>query len=118
MLSKDSRVNREEIHALTSLLFNCFENYSSVNIFNLPVLKPRIYDTSSLGAAMDAAVGTGLHPDFDTAVDRMTHVETVIEPDAGRAAHYHELYHEVYKHVYEKLKPYYKKIRKITGYPD
>ena len=34
------------------------------------------------------------------------------------SALYHELYHEVYKHIYEKLKPYYKKIRKITGYPD
>ena len=90
----------------------------TADVFNLPVLKPRLYDTSSLGAAMDAAVGTGLHPDFNAAVQAMTHVEKVIEPDPGRSAVYHELYHEVYKHIYEKLKPYYKKIRKITGYPD
>jgi sugar (pentulose or hexulose) kinase len=90
----------------------------TADIFNLPVLKPRMYDTAALGAAMDAAVGTGLHPDFETAVDRMTHVASVIEPDRHRAAYYHELYHEVYRHIYEKLEPYYKKIRKITGYPD
>ncbi len=90
----------------------------TADVFNLPVLKPRIHDTSSLGAAIDAAVGLGLHPDFKTAVARMTRVERVFEPDPDRAAHYHDLYHEVYKHIYEKLKPYYRKIRKITGYPD
>jgi sugar (pentulose or hexulose) kinase len=90
----------------------------TADVFNLPVLKPRIHDTSCLGAAIDAAVGLGLHPGFETAVARMTRVERTFEPDAERAAYYHELYHQVYKHIYEKLKPYYKKIRKITGYPD
>jgi sugar (pentulose or hexulose) kinase len=90
----------------------------TADIFNLPVLKPLIHETSSLGAAIDAAVGLGLHTGFDEAVKEMTRVERVIEPNRERAELYHELYHEVYKHIYEKLKPYYKKIRKITGYPD
>ncbi len=37
----------------------------TADIFNLPTSRPHIYETSGVGAAMDAAVGLGLHRDFD-----------------------------------------------------
>jgi len=53
----------------------------TADIFGLPTAKPHLYETSGLGAAIDAAVGLGLHPDFKTAVREMTHIGEVYEPN-------------------------------------
>jgi len=89
----------------------------TADIFNLPVLKPHVHDTSCLGAAIDAAVGLGLYSDFESAVANMTHTERVYEPIPHHVNIYEEIYTKVYKHIYNKLKPLYQKIREITGYP-
>ena len=89
----------------------------TADIFGLPTAKPHIYETSGLGAAIDVAVGMGLHPDFKTAVDAMTHIGEVFEPDQKNHALYDALYHDVYKKMYQRLKPLYERIREITGYP-
>jgi len=44
------------------------------DIFGLPTARPHVYETSGLGAAIDAAVGLGLHHDFATAIGAMTRV--------------------------------------------
>ena len=89
----------------------------TADIFGLPTAKPHLYETSGLGAAIDAAVGLELHPDFKTAVKAMTRVGEVFEPDQGNQRLYEALYHDVYKKMYKRLKPLYKRIREITGYP-
>jgi len=89
----------------------------TADIFNLPTARPHVYETSGLGAAMDAAVGLGLHPDFDSAVKEMTRVTRVFEPDPNNSALYDGLFHRVYKRMYERLRPLYEEIRDITGYP-
>jgi sugar (pentulose or hexulose) kinase len=89
----------------------------TADIFGLPTAKPRIYETSGLGAAIDAAVGLELHPDFKSAVKTMTHVGEVFEPNRKNHQLYDALYHDVYKKMYKRLKPLYERIREITGYP-
>jgi len=89
----------------------------TADIFNLPTARPHVYETSGLGAAMDAAVGLGLQPDFDTAVREMTRVTRVFEPDLNNRALYDGLFRRVYKRMYERLRPLYEEIRDITGYP-
>jgi len=89
----------------------------TADIFGLPTGKPHLYETSGLGAAIDAAVGVGLHADFKTAVKAMTHVGEVFEPNPKNQALYDALYHDVYKKMYKRLKPLYERIREITGYP-
>jgi sugar (pentulose or hexulose) kinase len=89
----------------------------TADVFNLPTARPHIYETSGLGAAIDAAVGLGLHRDFDTAVTAMTHIGDVFDPDPQRHAIYDSLYHRVYRQMYDRLKPLYEEIRQITGYP-
>jgi sugar (pentulose or hexulose) kinase len=89
----------------------------TADIFGLPTARPHLYETSGLGAAIDAAVGLGLHPDFKTAVTAMTHVGEVFEPSQKDHALYDALYHDVYKKMYQRLKPLYERIRQITGYP-
>ena len=89
----------------------------TADIFGLPTGKPHLYETSGLGAAIDAAVGVGLHADFKTAVKAMTRVGEVFEPNPKNQALYDALYHDVYKKMYRRLKPLYERIREITGYP-
>jgi sugar (pentulose or hexulose) kinase len=89
----------------------------SADVFGLPAMRPHVYETSGLGAAIDAAVGLKLHPDFATAVAEMTRVGQVFDPDKTTHELYDNLYRRVYLKLYERLKPLYKEIREITGYP-
>jgi sugar (pentulose or hexulose) kinase len=89
----------------------------TADVFGLPTARPHTYEASGLGAAMDAAVGLGLHPDFDTAVKEMTRVGCTFEPNSLAHEIYDGLYHRVYKQMYRRLKPLYEEIRDITGYP-
>jgi sugar (pentulose or hexulose) kinase len=90
----------------------------TADVFGLPAERPHTYETSGLGAAIDAAVGLGLHPDFETAVNAMTRVGDVFHPQADTQKLYERLYREVYLKMYPQLQPLYRKIRDITGYPD
>ena len=85
----------------------------TADIFGLPASRPHVYEASGLGAAIDAAVGIGLHPDFETAVKEMTRIKDTFEPDKKRHKVYDELYNEVYLGMYKRLKPLYEKLRKI-----
>ncbi|MGC9399327.1 MAG: FGGY-family carbohydrate kinase [Anaerolineae bacterium] len=89
----------------------------TADIFNMPAARPHTYETAGLGAAIDAAVGLGLHPDFETAVAEMTRVKEVFEPNPAHRALYDALYERVYKKMYKRLHPLYEEIRRITGYP-
>jgi len=89
----------------------------TADIFGLPVARPHVYEASGLGAAIDAAVGVGLHPDFDSAVREMTRTGEEFEPDPENQRIYDQLYNEVYVKMYKRLQPLYEKIRRITGYP-
>jgi len=89
----------------------------AADVFGLPVGRPHTYETSGLGAAIDAAVGLGIHPSFDAAVAAMTRVVETREPEPGAAALYGELYRRVYRPMYARLRPLYEEIRAITGYP-
>ena len=89
----------------------------TADIFGLPTAKPHLYETSGLGAAMNAAVGLNLHRDYSSAAKAMTHVGEVFEPDLKTHRLYDALYNDVYRKMYRRLKPFYRRIREITGYP-
>ncbi len=89
----------------------------TADIFGLVTRRPHTYETAGLGAAIDAAVGLGLHPDFEHAVAAMTRVGESFQPDPHRHAIYDALYRRVYRQMYRRLKPLYEEIREITGYP-
>ncbi|KAA0252087.1 MAG: carbohydrate kinase [Acidobacteria bacterium] len=89
----------------------------TADVFGLPTARPHVYEASGLGAAIDAAVGLGIHPDFPTAVREMTRVGKVFTPDPTTSRVYDALYTRVYRQMYRRLKPLYEEIREITGYP-
>ncbi len=89
----------------------------TADIFGLPAERPHTFETSGLGAAIDCAVGLGLHPDFPAAMAAMTRVGTVFLPQPEAQHTYERLYREVYQRMYKQLRPLYRSIRAITGYP-
>ncbi len=89
----------------------------TADIFNLNVERPHTYETSALGAAIDAMVGLGVHENFDVAISKMTRVGKVFTPSPARVKVYERLYREVYLKMYRQLQPLYKTIREVTGYP-
>jgi sugar (pentulose or hexulose) kinase len=89
----------------------------AADVFGLPTGRPHTHETSGLGAAIDAAVGIGLHADMTAAVAAMTRLAEVRDPDIVRHALYDELYERVYRRMYARLQPLYEEIRRITGYP-
>ncbi len=89
----------------------------TADIFNLPTIRPKIFETSGLGAAIDGAVGLGWYKDFETAVHEMTAIGDIFEPNPKSRDIYEELYQRVYKKMYNNLQKLYKEIKDITGYP-
>ncbi len=89
----------------------------TADIFNMPAERPHTFETSALGAAIDAAVGLKLYSDFPSAVKAMTRVEEVFNPIPANRDIYAELYEKVYLKMYQRLMPLYQRIREITNYP-
>jgi sugar (pentulose or hexulose) kinase len=90
----------------------------TADVFGLPASRPGTAESSGLGAAIDAAVGTGLHPDFPSAVKAMTRTGRTFEPDRSAHELYDRLFRRVYVPMYARLKPLYQEIQRITGYPE
>ncbi len=89
----------------------------SADIFGMPAMRPHIYETSALGAAISAAVGLGYYADYSQALSAMTRPGDTFQPDPDATRLYNDLYTRVYKKMYPQLKDLYKEIREITGYP-
>lgn len=90
----------------------------SADIFNLPLVRGKTYETSGLGAAIVTAAGLGFYPTIEAAIKEMAAYDTIFEPDRKNVKIYQELYKRVYKKIFKALSPLYKEIRNITGYPE
>lgn len=84
----------------------------TADVFGLPAARPHLFEASGLGAAVDAAVGLGMHPDFPTAVREMTRLGRVFEPDPRAQDMYDDLYRNVYLKMYGRLRPLYEFLRR------
>lgn len=89
----------------------------TADIFNLPVEKPHTYETSALGAAINAAVGLGSYSGFESAIEGMCRIGEVFHPIPENVKVYDQLFNRVYRKMYSRLKPLYNDIRDITNYP-
>jgi sugar (pentulose or hexulose) kinase len=79
----------------------------TASVFGLPASRPHVYEASALGAAIDVAVGLGLHRDFAAAVKEMTRLGATFEPHKQEQIVYDGLYRNVYLKMYARLKPLY-----------
>jgi sugar (pentulose or hexulose) kinase len=89
----------------------------TADIFGMPAERPHTFEASGLGAAINCCVGLGMYPDYDVAIENMTRLGDVFEPQQTTVQLYDRLYKEVYRKMYKRMKPLYRSIREITGYP-
>lgn len=89
----------------------------SADVFGMPAQRPHTFEASGLGAAINAAVGLGYYDSHTEAVTRMTRIGETFRPRADVHAFYDRLYRRVYRRMYGRLRPLYREIRSITGYP-
>jgi len=87
------------------------------DVFGVPASRPHTHEAAGLGAAIDVLVGLGIHPDAESAVGAMVRIADTFEPQPAAARVYDDLYRSVYLAMYERLRPLYREIRRITGYP-
>ena len=90
----------------------------TADIFGIAAERPHTFETSALGAAIDAAIGLKLYSDFPSAVRSMTRTGRVFEPIRDNQRLYDDLYRRVYLKMYGRLKPLFREIKNITGYPE
>lgn len=88
----------------------------AADIFNLPTKRMRSYETCALGAAIDAAVGTGMFGTFEEAVHSMVVTGEEFHPVKENHRIYNDLFNDVYLKTFDALMPLYKRSSEITGY--
>lgn len=69
---------------------------TAADVFGMTIHRPQTHETSGLGAAICAAVGMGVFPDFPTAVAAMCRATQTFQPRADRSAWYERCYQQVY----------------------
>lgn len=90
----------------------------SADVFNRPLVRGKTTETSGLGAAIVTAAGVGIHSSIQDAMKSMVCYDMLFEPNPHHASVYHDLFTKVYLNIYNALKPLYRNIRDITGYPE
>ena len=89
----------------------------TADIFGLTVEQPHTFETSALGAAINCAVGLGIYPSFEKAIENMCSIDKTYVPNRENMEIYEQLYKKVYGKLYRRLKPLYQNIRSIVNYP-
>lgn len=84
------------------------------DVFDLPATRGAAPSAAALGAAISAAVATGLHPSFDAATAAMVHDGLVLEPTAGGRSTYASM-RGLHAEVATSLDPVLRRSRELFG---
>ena len=85
----------------------------TADMFGIPVVRVQTYETSGLGAAICAFVGLKEYPGYDEAIEKMVRVSRTFEPDPDAHSKYARIFEKVYCPIYRRLRPVYKRIKKL-----
>ena len=75
---------------------------------------PETAETTALGAAISAAVGCGMCPDFKTAVDTMINIKKSYQPIQANVDRYERLYREVYVKIFDSIQHHMRTVAEIN----
>ncbi len=78
-------------------------NQIKASVLNRPVVVSEANLVAARGAAMLAAIGSGLYPDYASAIENMTGVASRVLPDAQLSERYKRLY-GIYREIYPTMK--------------
>lgn len=74
------------------------------DVVGVEVLVPETPETTSLGAAMCAAVGSGIYKSFEEAVKNMVHLKKRYSPNLKAKEVYERLFERCYLSIYESVR--------------
>jgi xylulokinase len=74
------------------------------DVIGVEVLVPETPETTSLGAAMCAAVGSGIYKSFEEAVKNMVHLRKKYLPNLKAKEVYEKLFERCYLPIYESVR--------------
>lgn len=114
LLEKKNKVSLKELRVTGGGSRSDAAMRIAADIFGIPAIRTRIPDTSSLGAAMDAAVGLGYFSDCSGAVQAMVQEGETFEPERKSHELYSEIFEKVYSKIYDKLLPVFRDLSKIA----
>ena len=77
------------------------------DIFNLPVYRPEVQETTTLGGAISGYLAIGIYKTPQEAVQHMCRLGKKFEPNSANANIYDKLYRSVYLKIYPSLKKVY-----------
>jgi len=102
----------ESLKASGGAAANKVWNQIKANILKKNVVLTKCSDSSCLGAAMLAAIGTGWYSDLKSAAQHMVSISDVFVPQTDKTEFYDEIY-DIYKSLYPDLKEEYKRLAGI-----
>ena len=85
----------------------------TADILNTKTIRPKIEESSALGAAVLTAIGLKIYDNYDEAVKNMTSIGDTFKPNPQTVKIYDKLYKSVYKNIYKRLKPIFHSIKGI-----
>ena len=90
----------------------------AADVLGVRVIRTNTTETCSLGAAMYAAVGSGLYKDLHEAAKFMTSDTDVFTPIPENQALYDKLYKEIFAKTYGRMEPVLNELAGLTGDAD
>ncbi len=84
-------------------------NQLKADILGMQVVSMRCHESSSLGAAVIAAVGKGLYASMEEATKQMVQIESQYEPNMANTKYYEEMF-AIYRNTYESLRGSYEQL--------
>ncbi len=103
LMEKGTATKVREIKMYGGSAKNDYWNQIFSDVFNKPLHVPETAETTSLGAAIAAAVGCGMYSDYKKAVDTMINIKKSYTPVQANADIYQRFYSDVYLTLYDCL---------------
>lgn len=84
------------------------------DIYRAPVTTLQSAEGGALGAALLAAVGTGVYPDLQVALEQMVQEGRTYQPNAAAARQYDRSF-ALFRELHDVMQPYYPQLRDLAG---
>ena len=102
-MEKGSSIPITEVRMYGGSAKSSLWNQIFANIVGVEICTLKTTETTALGAAICAAVGSKIYSNFQQAVGAMTQVNEKFLPDPEKKALYDRLYSEVYSQFYDRV---------------
>ncbi|MDH5419894.1 MAG: FGGY family carbohydrate kinase, partial [Candidatus Bathyarchaeota archaeon] len=95
-------VHIEEMRVTGGATKNPHFNQIQADVYGLPVMRGRVEESTALGCAILAGVGTGVFKSVEEATNRMVHIVERYEPRLENKATYDKLF-KIHRKIYDAL---------------